>query len=212
MRVLFIGNSHTYMNDMPQIFKEICEKCGIKTEITMLARGGVGWDFHVAEPETRFNILYGKYDAVILQHVAHPMGDLDIMKVAGEKLICLTREAGARPVLYMTWTAKEDGPDRQPEMSKVYRKLGADNCCEVAPVGDVWWKFHEMEPDIELYGEDGYHASLIGSKIAAFTLACVVLNKAPLELSNEDHDVCDVVMGRAFEEIWMKRQEKNGIL
>ncbi len=45
MRVLFIGNSHTYYNDMPHLFAQICQEKGIDTEVTMLAHGGKGWDF-----------------------------------------------------------------------------------------------------------------------------------------------------------------------
>ena len=76
MRILFIGNSHTYYNDMPEIFARICRRNGIDTEITMITHGGKGWDFHVKEPEVQFNIRYGGYDAVVLQHTAHPMGCL----------------------------------------------------------------------------------------------------------------------------------------
>ena len=41
MRVLFIGNSHTYFNDMPHIFKQVCQENNIDMEVTMLARGQV---------------------------------------------------------------------------------------------------------------------------------------------------------------------------
>ena len=117
MRVLFIGNSHTYYNDMPHLFAQICQEKGIDTEVTMLAHGGKGWDFHLEEPEVKFNIEHGGYDAVILQHKAHPMGDLSVMQQCGKELIRRVQEAGARPVLYMTWTTKADGEAAQPAMS-----------------------------------------------------------------------------------------------
>ena len=82
MRVLFIGNSHTYYNDMPHLFAQICKSRQREVEVTMLSHGGKGWDFHVEEPEIRFNILYGGYDAVVLQHTAHPMGDLTVRQTA----------------------------------------------------------------------------------------------------------------------------------
>ena len=70
MRVLFIGNSHTYYNDLPERFRQICVSEGVPVEVTMLAHGGKGLDFHRNEPEVRFNILYGNYDWVVLQHLA----------------------------------------------------------------------------------------------------------------------------------------------
>ena len=59
MKVLFIGNSHTYFNDMPHLFAEICRENHAEVEVTMLAHGGRGWDFHLEEPEVQFNIRYG---------------------------------------------------------------------------------------------------------------------------------------------------------
>ena len=127
MRVLFIGNSHTYFNDMPQIFAEICRRNGVGTDVTMITHGGMGWDFHEKEPEVRFNIRYGGYDAVVLQHTAHPMGDLSVMEKSGDTLIEWVKKAGARPILYMTWAAKRDGEGYQPVVSSAYRKLGKKN-------------------------------------------------------------------------------------
>lgn len=38
MRTLFIGNSHTFFNDMPNIFKEICKENGIDMQVAMLTK------------------------------------------------------------------------------------------------------------------------------------------------------------------------------
>lgn len=177
MRVLFIGNSHTYFNSMPHIFAEICRKHGVDMEVTMLTHGGMGWDFHAQQPEVQFNIKYGHYDAVVLQHTAHPMGDLDIMKINGRKLIQWVQEAGARPILYMTWTTKKDGEKAQPVMSNAYLELAEEMNCEVAPVGEEWWKYHKQFPETELYFTDGEHASKAGSTLAARVIASTFLGK-----------------------------------
>ncbi len=126
MRILFIGNSHTYYNDMPHMFANICHEHHTDTEITMLAHAGMGWDFHVNEPEVRFNIAYGE--------------------------------------------------SAQAQMSDAYRKLQEETGCELAPVGDRWWAYHREHPEIELYAKDGQHASETGSRLAAATIAEVVLN------------------------------------
>ena len=57
MRILFIGNSHTYVNDMPEIVARLAKKDGIDCEVAMIAHGGWFLEQHAAEPETRFNIL-----------------------------------------------------------------------------------------------------------------------------------------------------------
>lgn len=188
MRVLFIGNSHTYVNDMPQIFAEICRKSGVSTEVTMLTHGGMGWDFHKEQPEVRFNIRYGNYDAVVLQHTAHPMGDLGVMHESGARLIEWVKEANARPVLYMTWTAERDGAAAQSGMSEPYRRLAKEYGCDIAPVGEAWWRFHAACPGETLYAEDGEHASLTGSTLAAFTVASVILGRPAANLTKTENE------------------------
>ncbi len=181
MRVLFIGNSHTYRNDMPQTFAQICRAEGVKTEIVLLAHGGKGWDFHLNEPEARFNLLYGEYDAVVLQHCAHPMGDLQEMAQAGAALIRMAKEAGTRPILYMTWARESDGEQAQPAMSQAYTNLAQSEGCALAPVGNAWWILNHLAPEIPLFAPDGSHASPMGSRLAAYAIACAVLEKRPEE-------------------------------
>ena len=166
MKTLFIGNSHTYFNDMPGIFKEICKAHGIDMHVTMLTRGGMGLDYHMNQEHTRFNILYGGYDYVVLQHTAHPMGDFDLMRKGAQTLVKWAKEAGSTPVLYQTWAKKGD-EDFQPFMSGVYDLLGRELHALVAPVGNRWQQHRRLHPDTEMYFTDGEHASPAGSLLAA---------------------------------------------
>lgn len=191
MKVLFIGNSHTYFNDMPQLFARIARANGETVHVTMITHGGKGWDFHVNEPEVRFNIRYGGYDAVVLQHSAHPMGDLEVMAQCGAALIEWVKATGARPVLYMTWTTKADGEAAQDGMSAAYERIAAENGCEIAPVGRVWWKYQRRMPESELYAPDGEHASEEGSRLAAYTIARTILRR---DVKPEVHTPQDVLM------------------
>ena len=74
LRLLFIGNSHTYYNDMPLMAAKKARAAGYDCEVTMIAHGGWFLAQHVAEPDVRFDILFGNYDYVILQEHAHPFG------------------------------------------------------------------------------------------------------------------------------------------
>ena len=40
LRILFIGNSHTYFNDMPQMVARRFLEEGYDCEVTMIAHGG----------------------------------------------------------------------------------------------------------------------------------------------------------------------------
>lgn len=166
MRVLFIGNSHTFFNDMPNIFANLVRGEGIPCEVTMIAHGGWFLEQHLAEPETRFNILHGNYDYVVLQEHAHPFGPEEKMLTAAAGLNEMIREAGSKPVAYMTWTRKGDEAGQE-EMSAAYRKMAEQTGAILAPVGDEWWTYIHENPDVELYASDGAHASPTGSSLAA---------------------------------------------
>ena len=97
------------------------------------------------------------------------------MEQCGKELIRRVQEAGARPVLYMTWTTKADGEAAQPAMSDAYRKLQQETGCALAPVGERWWAFHHAHPETELYAQDGQHASPAGSQLAAAVIAETLL-------------------------------------
>ena len=169
MKVLFIGNSHTYVNDLPELFRQLCGERGIPMEVTMLAHPGIGLEDHAAEPQTRFNILFGGYDYVVLQHRAHPMGDLQKMHDGARQILQWVRQAGSTPVFYQTWAA-EGNEAYQPTMSGVYTRLGEEFAVRVAPVGDTWLKKRQEDPSLRLYGPDGEHASPAGSLLASETI------------------------------------------
>ena len=174
MKVLFIGNSHTYFNDMPGLFRQLAAQKGVDVQVCMLCKGGMGLDWHMNEAQTRFNILYGQYDYVVLQHTAHPMGNFDLMCAGAQALVKWCREAGSVPVFYQTWAKKGD-EDFQPFMSGVYDLLGKQLHCPVAPVGNVWQQYRLDHPEEELYFTDGEHASPLGSKLAAQVILDTVL-------------------------------------
>ena len=166
LNLLFIGNSHTYYNDMPLLVKRRAEDEGFSCHVTMLAHPGWFLSQHADDPEARFNILYGGYDYVILQEHAHPFGPEADFTDAAQALSCWIREAGAVPVIYETW-AKKDEPHIQSHMNEVHHRVAKDNNALLAPVGETWWSYMKSWPDLEMYDEDGAHASFAGSDFAA---------------------------------------------
>jgi len=166
LRLLFIGNSHTYYNDLPAIVVGKAVNDQICCDVTMIAHGGWFLEQHVQEPEVRFNILYGKYDYVILQEHSHPMESEEKYAAAVRTLCEWIRQAGATPVIYATWTKKEE-PEKQEEMDKLNRIVAKENDALLAPVGENWWGYKRSWPELELYAADGQHASENGSIFAA---------------------------------------------
>lgn len=167
LRILFIGNSHTYYNDMPvRVQHRFVEEDQLDCEVTMIAHGGWYLAQHVEEPDVRFNIRYGNYDYVVLQEHSHPFGPEEKFFEVARTLTKWIKEAGSTPVFYMTW-AKKDEPGEQQRITKAYRKIAEETEALLAPVGEEWWGYMESWPSLEMYKEDGAHASSAGSEFAA---------------------------------------------
>lgn len=166
LRILFIGNSHTYFNDMPATVAAPAGACGYACEVTMIAHGGWFLEQHVREPDVRFNILHGHYDYVVLQEHAHPFGPEEKFYTAVRRLNEWISQAGSRPVIYLTWAKKDEEPN-QARMTAAHEKIAAEIGAVLAPVGVNWWNYQKSRPEVEMYFEDGAHASEHGSEFAA---------------------------------------------
>jgi len=65
--ILFIGNSITYFNNMPQTVAALSEALGDTLQVTMYAPGGTGFLNHVVDPAVYQHFRTGNWDYVVLQ-------------------------------------------------------------------------------------------------------------------------------------------------
>jgi len=164
--LLFIGNSHTFYNDMPATVRGLAEAEGWECRVTMIAHGGWYLAQHAGEPDVKFNILRGRYDYVVLQEHAHPFGPEEKFREAAPVLAGMIREAGSRAVLFCTWARKAE-PEMQEHMNEVHREIARETGALAAPVGERWQAYQREHPETEMYAGDGEHASPAGSAFAA---------------------------------------------
>lgn len=180
--ILFIGNSHTYFNDMPRMVQELALLSGQIATVTMLSHGGKSLDWHAAMEQTAFNLRYGDYDFCVLQDAAHPFAGYEALSDGVRKIRALAGENPPQFVLYMTWAEKAKS-ENQAEMTAAYRQTAAEQDLLLAPVGEQWQQFRAAHPETELYFTDGAHASPAGSLLAACTIYTAIFDKK-LPLTN----------------------------
>ena len=166
MRILMLGNSLTSAQDMPDILAELTG-----AEVVCHTRGGARLSEHL-NPNTRLGartqaaLAKKQWDYVVLQEHAHPFGPEEKFFEAARKLNAWIREANSTPVIYMTWAMKEEEAV-QPRMTKAHQEIAEEIDALLAPVGEEWWQYKKNHPEIEMYAEDGAHASPAGSDLAA---------------------------------------------
>lgn len=175
IKVLFIGNSHTYYNDMPSLVKRKLDEDGYDCHVTMLAHPAWFLAQHVEDPEAKFNIRFGGYDYVVLQEHAHPFGPEEKFFEAVRTQTDWIKEAGATPVIYLTWAQKNE-PEAQQRMTDAHKRIAEETGSLLAHVGDEWWGYMRSWPELEMYADDGAHASPAGSDFAAKMIESEILH------------------------------------
>ena len=103
---------------------------------------------------------------MVLQEHAHPFGPVEKFRDAAVRLNRWIREAGSTPVIYDIW-AKKSEPEKQEEMNEAHRMVAGEIDALLAGVGEHWWGYQTSWPELEMYADDGAHASSVGSDFAA---------------------------------------------
>ncbi len=67
LKVLFVGNSITYFNDMPQSFQKIAHSLGDNVDLQVYAPGGTGFVHHIESDELFDLFRSTQWDYVVLQ-------------------------------------------------------------------------------------------------------------------------------------------------
>src|SRR5947208_15288789 len=113
-RVLFIGNSYTYVNDLPAMFAELAQSGGHRVETGMVAVGGSTLGEHAASVATAAKLTSARWDLVVLQEQSQiPSVDQlrqSEMYPAARRLADTIYRHGDRPILFLTWLHRDRWP------------------------------------------------------------------------------------------------------
>ena len=186
LRVLFVGNSYTYYNNLPEMVAGLAASQGVKMDVRMIARGGATLDQIWELDEVHQVLREGKWDFVVLQEhsqlgtvlidgvqqLNEPEGFWDSVRMYEYEI----RRVHAKAVLYLTW-ARKTVPAQQAGLNYAYMTIAQELGLTVAPVGMAWARMREMEPEIPLHLADGSHPTVIGSYLAACVLVDTLLGK-----------------------------------
>jgi hypothetical protein len=182
--VLFVGNSYTYCQRMPDILKGLADGADspVRIETETCVQGGVTLAWHGRKGSIEERLSATKPDAVVLQEQSRrPVENREAMYEAAAALHEVIQQAGARTVLFMTW-ARRDEPDMHHPLERTYTDIARKLDAEVAPVG-IAWKIAREKPDAPtLYEEDGSHPTAAGAYLTACTFYATLTGNDPAGL------------------------------
>lgn len=169
-RVLFIGNSLTYTNDLPGMVEALARAGGHRLTVASLTGPGFGLEDHWDRPETHATITGGSWDVVVLQQGPSALEESRVnLRHWAAEFAPRIRAAGARPALYMVWPSLARAADF-PRVSESYRLAAEDVDGVLLPAGDAWQEAWRLDPSLQLYGPDEFHPSVAGTYLAALTI------------------------------------------
>ena len=179
--VLFIGNSHTYTNDIPGILQALADSGG--EEIAVMAVAGASlalidhWHLGTAEQVIRSRT----WDYVVMQQGWTPAGVCqDTLRLAAKNFETSIRASGATPVLFQTWPSSNQTAQYQGTIES-YRLAAKDVSGILFPVAEAWLALAERDPSVNLY-LDGLHANETGAYLSALVMYARLFNRTPMGL------------------------------
>ena len=181
--ILFVGNSLTYVNDLPGIVAALGDSAGIGPVVAAeVAYPDFGLPEHWEQGDARREIETRRWALVVLQQGPSALPESRIiLRDYAARFAAVIRAAGGTPALCMTWPAIENF-DNFAASSESYRLAAADVDGVLFAVGDAWRAAWRRDPSLALYGEDGFHPSTNGSYLAALVIVGRIGGRATLGL------------------------------
>lgn len=182
VRVLFVGNSYVYYNNLAQMIglitdsmdtKIICKKSTIgAATLEQHWNGSRGLKSKQIIASNKFNIV------VIQDNSMWPLEHKDSLLFFGHLFCDYIKANGAKPYLYNTW-AREKTPETQTKINEVYSELAKAENATVVPVGASWALARQSMPNMNLFHPDGSHPSALGTFLIALNFIKKITGALP---------------------------------
>jgi hypothetical protein len=195
LRILFIGNSYTYVNDLPGMLTQIAATAGGPPTITTseVVQAGAALSDHWANGVAQAAILDGGWTQVVLQGQSmEPLAQsssyfLTYAEMFGDLIV----DAGAQPTLFVTWaraagdslySSQQDGlvcpRQMQDELDTAYAKVARRWPQSIlACAGEAFQRSLARYPRIALQQSDLSHPTVAGTYLAASTFYVALTGK-----------------------------------
>jgi hypothetical protein len=185
LRVLFIGNSYTYFNNLPALLSSLSasDPSGARIEAEMVTHSGATLRQHWENGEALAKLNQGHWDFVVLQEQSTlPIIDPQTMYRYARLFDGEIKRVGARTVFLLTW-ARQNRPETQAALNQAYLKIARELGAPVAPVGIAWQRARKLNARFLLYMTDQSHPNASGSYLAACVLYSVIVGHSPDRLA-----------------------------
>ena len=201
LKILWIGNSYTYYNNLPALVTKLAAEQGLKLSPTRFLKGGAHLSGHYKNQKLIEALEKGGWDYIVMQEHSSSPAQSTREVVAdtyyyAHLLDSLAKKGSpkAQVIYYMTWGHKngnmqnhkhpdpaypldETYEDFQSRLQTTYLEMTYENKAWCSPVGMAWRQVRHKHPGIELYTPDCSHPSFAGSYLAAHCFLATILQR-----------------------------------
>lgn len=198
-KVLFIGNSYIYTNDVPNILRQLALSLGDTLVYDQNTIGGYTLQAHSTDATTISKIYSQQWDIVVIQEQsqrpAFPPSQVETDTYPYAHILdsmVHDNYACTQTMFMMTWGYKNGDQSNcggypilctyngmQARLRESYLEMTQDNSATVAPIGAAWKVVRDSFPTLELYSTDNSHPIVPGSYLEACVFYASIFHKAP---------------------------------
>ena len=185
MKILFIGNSATYVHDIPETLAHLATCAGYPLESERVVKGGWRLSQHAEAGSRALAEIEKGYDIVFLQDNGDCIssdGKCEACIRACTELTEAAKKSGARVYYYVRPPYGYEAFGRSPleqcrEFDLLFTRLAQDNDAVCAYVNRAFAYAIETT-DIRLWGDDNAHTSEAGAYLAVCVFFAVLFGKS----------------------------------
>jgi hypothetical protein len=201
---LFLGNSYTGVNNLPQMVSQLATSAGDTLVYDSNTPGGYTLQGHSTLAASLAKIRVGTWDVVVLQEQsqipAFPLAQVERQCFPYSRYLDSVVKAHnprVRTYFYMTWGRKNGDVSNCAAVPDVCTYRGMDSLLRaryeimadrtggaIAPAGAVWRRLRRVNPALELYQSDASHPSVAGTYAAACAFYATLFQKSALRITN----------------------------
>lgn len=199
-KVLFVGNSYTYVNNLPQMLHDLALSLGDTIYFDSSAPGGYTFQQHSTYATTISKINASNWDYVVLQaqsqEPSFPPAQVQSQTFPYAAVLDNIVHANSectKIMYYMTWGRKYGDASNcaawppictyegmTSRLRWAYIQMATDNYSQVAPVGMAWYHSRMADSTINLWSGDNSHPSVAGTYLTACTFYASIFHQSPV--------------------------------